>query len=486
MHKTLRLTLVGAAFAAGIAGPHSLARGAVAGEEKKVRPNVIYILADDLGYGELGCYGQQKIRTPHLDRLAAEGMRFTRHYSGSAVCAPSRFTLMTGKHIGRARTYGQSQKLTPEIQTLPECFRQAGYATGAMGKWGLGNSPNKHGIDEWYGFLDQTRAHFFYPLRIWHNEKELRLPENKGLRTDGRYGPDRKNGTYIHDEFTRHALQFIDSNKDKPFFLYLPYTIPHMELIVPDDGILAEYKGKWEERPFDTKTQNRMVGKRKLGAGGGLFYDGHGYCSNEIPRATYAAMVTRLDRDVGLIMDRLRKHGLDERTLVIFSSDNGPSWFEVGGYDREFFKGAGPLRAGKGDYYEGGIRVPMIARWPGQIAAGKVSDHVSYFPDVMPTLLELAGLPPVDGLDGISIAPTLLGQGRQRSHDFLFWEHAIRIGDWKYVSGGKNYDGSAEPGKGQLFNLAEDLSEQNDVAGQHPEVVAKMIAIHRKNRIPGR
>lgn len=425
------------------------------------KPNLIYILADDLGYGELGCYGQTKIKTPCLDQLAAEGMRFTQHYSGAAVCAPSRFTLMTGQHIGRSDTYGQGQRLKPDAVTLPKLLKQAGYTTGAFGKWGLGNDPNHQGFDEWYGFISQAYAHFFYPEKIWVNTEQIDIPENVGLRKNGEYG-DVGKGVYIHDRFTGNALEFIKRNQSKPFFLYLPFTIPHLELIAPADS-MAQYEGKWEERVFDTTEKTKP-------AGGTAFYDGHGYCTTRQARAAYAAMVSRMDRDIGRIADEVKKLGLGDDTLIMFSSDNGPSWWGAGGYDRDFFEGAGPLRDGKGSYYEGGLRVPMIAWWPGRIRAGSVTDHISYFPDVMPTLLDVAGAKPPKKTDGISMTPTLFASGRQKQHDFLFWARAVRMGDWKYV-------------KNELYDLSKDIGETTNAAAEHPEIVSRIKAIIEGNKI---
>lgn len=442
------------------------------------RPNIIYILADDLGYGDLGCYGQKKIRTPNIDQIAAEGMRFTQHYSGAAVCAPSRFTLMSGKHIGRSSTYGQGQRLKPDTFTLPKMMQQAGYATGAMGKWGLGDDPNHQGLDEWYGFISQSYAHFYYPERIWKNTERIEIPENyqaNGLRDDGKYTDKIKDGVYIHDELTKEAVAFIKQNKDKPFFLYLPYTIPHLELVVPpDDPMLAQYKKEFPQFAWDTKEFTR--GKA---AGGTAFYDGRGYCSTDYARATLAAMISRMDRDIGKIMALLKELELDENTIVMFSSDNGPSWIEIA-VDREFFNSNGVLRDGKGSYYEGGLRVPFIARWPKKIKPGTVSDHISYFPDVLPTVAEIAGIEPAEKVDGISMVPELLGKGGQQEHKFLFWANSVRMGKWKYVKGGKNYDGSKA---GQLFDLEADIAETTDVLSKHPEVVSKIRRIIDENGI---
>jgi arylsulfatase A-like enzyme len=421
------------------------------------RPNIIYILADDLGIGEVGCYGQEKIQTPHIDQLAAEGMRFTQHYSGAAVCAPSRFTLITGLHIGKSDTYSQAQRLKPDAQTLPKLMQAAGYTTGAFGKWGLGNDPNAQGIDDWYGFIDQTYAHYHYPERIWKNTKQIEIPENYGLRKNGHYG-DISQGVFIHDEFTRNAMRFIEENQKSSIFLYLPYTIPHLEFVVPKDS-LEQYLGKWPEKPVPPFKGN--------------FYDDFGYCATDAPLATRAAMISRMDRDIGAIMQQLKELGLDNNTLVIFASDNGVLP-DKGGNDVDFFDGNGPYRETKFTYYEGGIRVPMIARWPGKIQEGAVSDHISYFPDMLPTFTDLAGTRPTRPTDGISILPTLLEKGTQEQHDFLFFSNALRMDDWKLVRGKEN---------DELFNLARDVGETTDVSGRYPEVLDRLIKLWEANQI---
>ncbi|MFQ5811206.1 MAG: arylsulfatase, partial [Armatimonadota bacterium] len=371
------------------------------------KPNLIYILADDLGYGDVGCYGQEKIWTPSLDRMAAEGMRFTQHYSGSTVCAPSRCSLMTGKHTGHTwiRANGRAP-IRPEDVTVAEVLKDAGYATGMAGKWGLGHvgatgDPNRKGFDHFFGYVDQGRAHFYYTEYLWRNGEKVVLAGNEGG----------KRGTYSHDLIAAEGLEFIRKNRDESFFLYLPYTIPHAEVIVPEDS-LAEYRGKFPEKPFE---------------------GGH-YCAQETPNAARAGMITRMDRDIGRVFALLKELGLDEDTLVMFSSDNGPC--AAGGQDYQFFESQGPLRGIKRDLYEGGIRVPTIARWPGKIEAGAVSEHVSAFWDVLPTFAELAGGEPPADIDGISMAPTLLGRSdEQKQHEYLYWEHkgaqAVRLGDWK-------------------------------------------------------
>lgn len=436
-------------------------------------PNVIFILADDLGYGELGCYGQKKIRTPCLDRLAAEGMRFIQHYAGSPVCAPSRCSLMTGKHGGHA-WIRDNREVKPEGQepipdreiTVAELFQQRGYVTGAIGKWGLGppgseGDPLNQGFDFFFGYNCQRHAHNHYPRYLWRNKERIFLEGN----TDGLTGKH-----YSHDLFEAEALRFIRDHRDEPFFLYLPFTIPHLALQVPEDS-LAEYVGLWPDPPYE---------------------GGKGYLPHPHPRAAYAAMVTRMDRSVGRIVRLLQELGLDEHTVLFFSSDNGPTHDGVGGSDSEFFESAGPLRGLKGSVYEGGIRVPLIARWPGHIPPGTVSDHVSYFPDFLPTLLELIGAPELvpPEIDGLSFVPTLLGQPeRQKAHEFLYWEfhgyggqQAVRMGEWKGVRPNL-HKGNLRL---ELYNLREDIGERHDLAEQHPDIVRRLEAIMAQEHRPSK
>jgi arylsulfatase len=434
------------------------------------KPNVVFILADDLGYAEVGCYGQKKIRTPNIDRLAAEGMRFTQAYSGNPVCAPSRCTLMTGLHTGHAQVRGNKQvggkagwelgattggqwPIAEDTYTVAKMFKQAGYATGAFGKWGLGRvgtsgDPQKQGFDHFFGYICQRQAHTFYPNHLWKDGEIFWIEENEDGREE----------VYSHDLIAEAALEFVRANKDRPFFLYVPFTIPHVSLQVPADS-LAEYKGKWPDPPYDGKK---------------------GYLPHAHPRACYAGMVTRMDKDVGRIMALLKELGLDKDTLVVFSSDNGPTY--AGGADSDFFESAGPLRGLKGSVWEGGIRVPFIARWPGRIEPGSESDQVTAFWDFLPTCAELLGKRPPDDLDGVSILPTLLGnESRQGQHDYLYWElrgqQAVRMGDWKAVR--------LRPGqKTRLFDLKTDIGEQNDLAGEHPQILAQMERIFTEGRTP--
>jgi arylsulfatase len=436
--------------------------------EEPRQPNIVFILADDLGMYELGCYGQTKIRTPSIDKLATEGMRFTQFYTGNAVCAPSRCCLMTGKHPGHA-FIRDNRSVMPEGQypipadtvTLAKLLKARGYATGATGKWGLGpmdstGDPLKQGFDHFFGYNCQGHAHNYYPSWLWKDHEKIKLEGN----TDGDTGK-----TYSHDLMEAYALDFVKENKEKPFFLYVPFTIPHLALQVPDDS-LAEYKDKWEETP----------------------YTGKAYRPQKYPRAAYAAMVTRMDRSVGRIMERLKELKLDDNTLVVFSSDNGP----IGGYagtDTKFFGSLGPFRGMKGSLYEGGIRTPFIARWPGKIKAGSTSDLVAAFWDVLPTLTEIAGAETPKEIDGLSIAPTLLGKGEQKKHDFFYWEfpsyggqQAVRQGDWKAV----RQNLTKGKGETELYNLADDIGEKNNLAAKQPEIVAKLEKIMKEQHTPSK
>ncbi len=429
-------------------------------------PNIVFILADDLGCFELGCYGQKSIRTPQIDRLAVEGMKFNRFYAGNNVCAPSRCSLLTGKHPGHA-TIRDNREVKPEGQhplaatdvTLAEILKQKGYATGAIGKWGLGmfgttGDPLKRGFDFFYGYNCQRHAHFHYPKYLYCNQFRFELPGN-----------DIKTGnTYSHDLFEAESLLFLETHRSRPFFLYLPYVIPHVSLQVPDDS-LKDYKGKFAaDLPYDGKK---------------------GYLPHPTPRAAYAAMVTRMDRTVGRILDKLKELHLDENTLVIFTSDNGPT-HNVGGADSTFFESAGPLRGLKGSMYEGGLRVPFLAHWPGKIKPGCACEVPLAFWDVMPTLTALAGAQ-CPKSDGLSFLPALFGQADQPHHEFLYWEspgyggqQSVVAGDWKAVRqqlrSGKI--------KTELYHLVVDLSEKNDVAGQHPTRVTQLEAIMKREHTP--
>ncbi len=446
-------------------------------------PNIVYILADDLGYAELGCYGQQLIRTPNIDRLAREGMRFTQHYSGNAVCAPSRCCLLTGKHPGHA--YIRTNKNPEHLQhlksrfgwefpgqnpiphgetTIAEVLRPLGYATGAMGKWGLGHfgttgDPNRQGFDLFYGFNCQVHAHNHYPRFLWRNSQKETLPGN-----------DRTlNGeVYSQDKFVEVAKEFIRANRYRPFFLYLPFAIPHLSIQVPETS-LAEYRDKIPEESYQHK----------------------GYLKHPSPRAGYAAMISHMDRGVGEIIQLLEELDLEERTLVMFSSDNGPTFNRLGGSDSAFFGSAGGFRGLKGSLYEGGVRVPLVARWPGRIRPGQVSEHVSAFWDTLPTIAEVCGADIPEGIDGISFAPTLLERPQEQEvHDYLYWEfpsyggqQAVRMGNWKGVRQNmlrKNED----PLKIELYNLAEDRAESRDLATVQPEITQQIRTIMQQARSP--
>ncbi len=431
-------------------------------------PNIVLIVADDLGYGHVGCFGQTKIATPNLDRLAAEGMRFTQFYSGACVCAPARSTLMTGLHTGHTpvRNNGLNRHLYPEDVTLAEVLKQAGYATGGFGKWGLGREDTpgvavKQGFDTWFGQYSQTHAHFYYPHFLMHGLDRHSLPENEGRRR-GRYTAD-----VIHDR----ALKFIAATEDRPFFAYLAYTLPHVELVAPPEARKL-YEGRWP----------------KIGRA----HPQPGYLGSDDVYADFAGMVSHLDRQIGEVMALLKKLGIDDNTVVIFTSDNGPqpgAWADI---FVDFFDGNGPFRGAKGSFYEGGIRVPTIARWPGKIKPGTVSDHVGYFPDVLPTVADLAGAGahlPTD-LDGRSFAPTLLGRpAEQERHDSLYWEaagtnqetllQAVRWGKWKALRG--------QPGTAwELYDLEADVGEEKDVAADHPDVRKQIDAICRSAHTPER
>ncbi|HVF26677.1 MAG TPA: arylsulfatase, partial [Pyrinomonadaceae bacterium] len=416
----------------------------------KRKPNIIFILADDLGYGDLGSYGQKKIKTPHLDRMAAGGIRFTQFYSGSTVCAPSRAALMTGLHTGHAYIRGNGDiPLRPNDLTVAEILKSSGYRTAVIGKWGLGTEettgrPDRKGFDESFGFLHHRHAHRQYTDHLWKNA--VKFPVDAGR-------------DFVNDLFTEASLDFIARNKSRPFFLYLAYTNPHAEIRVPEDS-LAEYKGKFPETPFVNLKADR--------------HPSQGYRSHPTPHAAFAGMVTRMDRDVGRILDHLKQLGLDKETIVFFTSDNGPH--KEGGADPEFFDSNGPLRGIKRDLYDGGIRVPMIVRWPGTIKSGRTSEQVWAMWDFFPTAAAIAGARAPKDVDGISMLPALKGK-RQRSHDYLYWEffergfqQAIRMNNWKAVR--------LAPGQPlELYDLSKDVSETENVADRHPKVVAEMEKI---------
>jgi len=450
------------------------------------KPNIVYILADDLGYGDLGCYGQEQIKTPHIDRLAAEGMLFTQHYSGSTVCAPSRSVLMTGQHTGNTFIRGNKKStaesggdypLSSESITIAEILKSAGYTTGAFGKWGLGmadneGSPLRHGFDTFFGAMCQSYAHRYYPAFLWKDDQKYYLEGNDWVNKN----------TYAQDVIQEKTLDFIRENKANPFFLYVPHLIPHAELLVPEDSFLDLYKGKFPETHWGFEpTDNYLLGN-DYGADN-FHYAGYAPVKN--PRAVFAAMVSRLDHHVGQIMVLLEELQLRNNTLIIFTSDNGPH--KAGGADPDFFRSNGPLRGYKRDLYEGGIRVPMIASWPSRIKKGTVTNHISAFWDVLPTLAEIGGATyPVDNIDGISFFPELIGDENQEKHEYLYWEFheqrgkiAVRMGDWKGVRNNvftEDYSGM------ELYNLFNDLQEQNNVAHEHPGIVGQIEFIMKNAR----
>lgn len=442
-------------------------------------PNVVFILADDLGWGDLGCYGQQRFRTPNIDSLALNGLRFTQCYSGTTVSAPSRSCLITGTHSGHTPIRGNLE-LDPEGQfplpegteTLFHDLKDAGYTTGAFGKWGLGfigstGDPLKQGVDRFYGFNCQLLAHSYYPDHLWDNGTRIELPDN----TDSiPYGQ----GTYAPDLIHQEALAFLDSSAaaGKPFFLWYPTTIPHAELIVPEDSIMVSLRGKYPETPYH-------------GIDDGPYFRRGGYCSQPEPHAAFAAMVTRLDHYVGDLVRHLKELGIYYNTIIIFSSDNGPH--REGGADPDFFDSNGPWRGYKRDVYEGGIRVPMIVSWPGHIKPGTETDFMCSFWDLMPTFRDLTGSADPEGMDGISLLPLLEGRKGQQKHDYLYFEfqelggrQAVREGEWKLV----HMDIRTDTPRYELYNLAQDPGETNDVSASHPDIVARLQALMSEAHIP--
>lgn len=446
-------------------------------KESNRRPNIVFILSDDLSWGDLGCYGQKKIKTPNIDRLAAEGIRFTQAYSGNSVCAPSRSGLMQGLHPGHARVRGNSEhsfreSLQPGDITVASVLKQAGYKTGLFGKWGLAlhnqpGVPNNMGFDEFFGYLNQQQAHTYYPEFLYHNKERVYYPENADhykLENYSRQSPYDENGK-VHpngikdpskaknafDEYAKRSLEFVKNNKDNPFFLYLAYTIPHGPLIVPD---LGQYKDKdWA-----------------------------------IQYKEWAAMITRMDTEVGKLLKLLDDLGLDENTIIFFASDNG----NCGGYDgrylkvksgptiEEFFDLAAPTRGAKGNAFDGAFRVPAMARWPGKIAPGQVSDQIWAFWDFLPTAAEMAGTKAPSGIDGISILPTLLGKGDQKQHEYLYWEfnqdQAVRKGKW--------YAHRPNGGEIALYDIIADPQQSKDLSAQYPEEVKAIAQIMKESHTP--
>ncbi len=476
-------------------------------QKKNARPNIIFILCDDMGYGDLGCYGQPFIRTPHIDAMASEGIRFTQAYAGSPVSATFegfvhdrttqrslRSTRQQGilgkfprhRHVPNNKEYsvvGQ-HPYDPDHIILPEIMKDNGYTTGMFGKWAGGyegscSTPDKRGIDEYYGYICQFQAHLYYPNFLNRYSKALgdtgvvRVIMDENIKYP-MYGPDyQKRPQYSADMIHEKAMEWLDNHDGKqPFFGVFTYTLPHAELVQPEDSLLNEYKAKFDP----DKVFKGSEGSR--------------YNAITHTHAQFAAMITRLDYYVGEVLKKLKEKGLDENTLVIFSSDNGPH--EEGGADPTFFGRDGKLRGLKRQCHEGGIRIPFIARWPGRVPAGEVNDHICAFYDLMPTFCDVAGIKnyekkyrnkekEVDYFDGISFAPTLLGKKKQKQHDFLYWEFnetnqiAVRMGDWKLI---------VKKGKPSLYNLKTDIHEDNDIALQHPEIVEKMKAIIFEQHTP--
>ena len=411
-------------------------------------PNVVIVLADDLGYGDLGCYGQKRIQTPNIDRLAAEGKRFTQFYAGTTVCAPSRAVLMTGRHSGHVSIRGNAAvPLATNELTIAEMLKQANFQTGLIGKWGLGlsntdSTPIKRGFDDFVGFLGQTHAHDYYPTQLYSKDRVFSLPQNEGG----------KKGRYSHDFFVTAASNYVRVAKYQPFFLYLAYTLPHAQNELKDQGMPVPSAGHYATNDWPAMEKNK------------------------------AAMITRLDDALGLLMAQLKQLRIESNTVVFFTSDNGPH--REGGVNPEFFNSSGPLRGIKRDLTEGGIRVPFIAWWPGHIAPGVVTNEVFAFWDMMPTIADLTATKAPAGIDGISFLPTLLGRAQTNRHDFLYWEfheqgskQAVRMGDWKALR--------LAPGAAlELYDLSTDPAEKQNVAAQHPETVAKIDEYLENARTP--
>lgn len=477
-------------------------------QNTNTRPNIIYIMCDDMGYGDLGCYGQPYIKTPNIDNMAKEGMRFTQAYAGSPVSAPSRASFMTGQHSGHCEVrgnkeywgnaptvmYGDNKDFSvvgqhpydPNHVIIPEIMKDQGYTTGMFGKWAGGyegsvSTPDKRGIDEYYGYICQFQAHLYYPNFLNRYSKSLGdtavvrviMDENIKYPMFGKeyFKRPQYSADMIHDE----AMKWLDKQDSKqPFFGIFTYTLPHAELAQPEDSILLDYQKKF----FVDKTWGGQEGSR--------------YNPSVHTHAQFAGMITRLDKYVGQILEKLKEKNLDENTIVIFTSDNGPH--EEGGADPTFFGRDGKLRGLKRQCYEGGIRVPFIVRWPGKVEAGSVNDHQLAFYDLMPTFSELAGVKNytkkytnkklkkgTDYFDGISIVPTLTGKGEQQQHEFLYWEFnetnqiAVRMGDWKLL---------VKKGKPFLYNLATDIHEDHDLASQHPDIVERMKQVIKEQHTP--
>lgn len=439
-------------------------------QQQTAKPNVVFIIADDMGYGDLSCYGQKKFDTPNIDKVALHGMRLTQCYSGTTVSAPSRSSLLTGLHTGHTVVRGNMEvepegqfPIPAETNTIFKMFKEAGYNTGAFGKWGLGSpgsegDPNNQYVDEFFGYNCQLLAHNYYPDHLWHNDKRIDFPEND----NGGFG------VYSQDLIHKHCLEFIDNQSDNdPFFLFVPSVLPHAELVVPEDSIIQGLRGKYPEKPFK-------------GTDSGPAFRKGGYASQEHPRATFAAMVKRFDVYVGQIVERLKEKGLYDNTLIIVTSDNGPH--REGGADPDFFNGNGIYRGYKRDLYEGGIRVPLIASWKGHIEEGTQSDFMCAFWDLMPTFSDVLGMGTHSKYcgDGLSILPTLKQEGIQKEHDYLYFEfqemggrQAVRKGNWKLIRQNIRKDG----GYYELYNVASDPSENWNVIKDYPEKYNELKAV---------
>lgn len=423
------------------------------GNSQKKRPNIIFIMADDLGIGDLGCYGQKIIATPEIDKMASEGLRFTQVYAGSSVCAPSRSSIMTGMHNGHNRVRDNVPHgvfLQPDDLTVAEVLKQAGYTTGAIGKWSLGNpgswgTANMQGFDYFYGHLNQDQAHFYYPDYLWENDKIDLLRGNRGGKT----------GQYTHNLFTRNALNFIDQNKDNPFFLYVAYTLPHFSdysRSTPESQIVPS------DEPYSNKDWPQV-------------------------EKNYASMVNMIDQDVGKFIEKIKALGLDNNTIIFFTSDNGPC--DSRAHKPEFFDSSGNHRGVKRDMYEGGIRIPMIVRWPGKVPQGETSDAVWAFWDFLPTAADLAGLPFNNKTDGISIVPTLMGK-KQKLHDYLYWDYGHSRDEFLQAARWNNWKGiiNNTTNKIEIYNLDNDLMEEKNLASSRPDLVKMFNEIIKKAYVP--
>ena len=438
------------------------------------KPNVIFILADDLGYADLSCLGQTKFSTPNIDSLASQGMMFTQHYSGSSVSAPSRSCLITGQHTGHTVIRGNKElpvegqhPLPSDTYTIFKMLKDNGYKTSVFGKWGLGapdteGAPQNQNVDEFFGYNCQRQAHNYYPYHLWHNAEKIILDGNKG-KNENDYAP-----YIIHKE----AVDFIVENKDTTFFMWYTSVLPHAELKVPENELVS-FVGKLELEQE----------KSYVGCDDGMYYKNGGYGSQQYTHAAFATMVSILDKQVGDICRTLDSLGIADNTIIVFTSDNGPH--QEGGADPDFFDGNGELRGYKRDLYEGGIRVPMIIKWKDKVAENTKSNLVSAFWDFLPTMAEIIGAEIPENTDGISFLPELTSCGEQKKHDYLYWEfhenngrQAIRQGDWKAVKYDVHNDGKIE-----LYNIKNDISEEFDVADMYPEKVAELDSLMKVSRV---